>query len=85
MKIAATYACGHDATFNFDGRNLAQKWESRTWAAKAAMLPCMKCKRNKRMAAIRSMDPDTMRRILGSLLSHTSVGEAIDEAIENNG
>jgi len=85
MKIAATYACGHDATFNFDGRNRAEKWESRTWAAKAASLPCIKCKRNKRMAAIRSMDPDTMRKILGSLISHGAVGEAIDEAIATNG
>ena len=85
MKIAATYVCGHDATFNFDGRNRFEKWESYTWAAKAATLPCIKCKRNKRMAAIRSMDPDTMRKILGSLLSQNSVGEAIDQAIANNG
>jgi hypothetical protein len=84
MKIQATYACGHDATFNFDGRNRAEKWESRTWAAKAASLTCPKCKRNKRMAAIRSMDPDSLRKILGNLIGINAVGVAIDEAIEVN-
>ena len=84
MKIKATYSCGHDATVNFDGRNRFQKLKSHTFARDAATLTCPKCKRSKRLAAIRSMDPDSLRRILGDLVSLHAVGVAIDEAIEVN-
>jgi hypothetical protein len=80
MKIAATYACGHDATKNFDGRNMGARCDASAWESKAAGRCCPTCNKTRRVAAINAMDADTMRQILIGLVTHGEVIRAIEDA-----
>jgi hypothetical protein len=80
MKIAATYACGHDATKNFDGRNVVARINSRDWVRHAGTRCCPTCNKTRRVEAINAMDADTMRQILISLASQGEVIRAIEDA-----
>ena len=78
MKIVATYACGHDATKDFDTRNLAKKWQAEEWKNKAYGRDCPKCNNSRIQQKLAGMDADTMRQILTSLLDMETVAKAID-------
>lgn len=80
MKIKATYACGHDATKTFDGRNMMARITSRDWEEKAAGRCCPTCNKARRVAAVNAMDADTMRQILIGLVSNGEVIRAIEDA-----
>lgn len=80
MKINATYACGHDASKNFDGRNMAARAMASGWETKAAGRCCPTCNKAQRIAAVNAMDADTMREILIGLVSQGEVIRAIENA-----
>ena len=80
MKIAATYACGHDATKSFDGRNMGARCDARAWSEKASARSCPSCNAKRRVAVINQMDADTLRKILTSLVTHAVVINAIEDA-----
>jgi hypothetical protein len=80
MKINATYACGHDATKKFDGRNMAERAIASGWESKAAGRCCPTCNKARRIAAINAMDADTMRQILIDLATQGEVIRAIEAA-----
>lgn len=80
MKIAATYACGHDGTKNFDGRNVGERINATRWGTHAATRCCPRCNKTRRIEAINAMDADTMRQILIDLVSHGEVIRAIEDA-----
>ena len=80
MKIKATYSCGHDATLNFDRRNVIARCNAPKWEAQASTRCCPKCNKARRIAAINSLDADTVRQILIGLISHGEVIRAVEDA-----
>jgi len=79
MKVPATYACGHNASREFDGRNSARKWQAANWQVTAAGRDCPKCNNSRIQQKLEAMDADTMRQILTSLLLEMpAVAKAID-------
>jgi hypothetical protein len=80
MKIKATYSCGHDATRNFDGRNVVARINSRAWEAQASTRGCPCCNETRRVAAINALDAEGLRQILINLVTHNVVAQAIDDA-----
>ena len=80
MLICATYTCGHDATKNFDGRNMMARANARDWELKAAGRVCPSCNKTQRVDAINAMDESTMRQILIGLITYDNVIRAVEEA-----
>ena len=68
MKIEATFSCGHDATRDFDGRNMGRRVAANAWAGEAAARPCPDCRNAARIARIQSMTPTEMRAALLTLV-----------------
>ena len=82
MKINATYACGHDAARDFDGRSLGARSEASGWSLKASGKCCPRCSKAQITEAVNALDADTLRQILLSLTSNRAVVEAIKDATE---
>jgi len=77
-KVAARYACGHDATRSFDCRNISFRIDARYWPENAAKKDCPACNKARRVAVINGLGADDLREILIGLAGNKFVADAID-------
>lgn len=77
MRIQATYACEHDATREFDGRNRGAADDAKKWPGKAAERVCGACRRSNANQILNGMNAQRLREIISGLLTYRAVIDRI--------